>query len=140
LVKGRASQVLCWAAVLSSLLAGRADAEFRVCNQTKYLLNIAIGHLVGQEFTTEGWWSVTPSSCATPIKTLLTSRYLYLYAMDVDSADVIKGTVSMCVSTRKFQIFGVADCWRRGLKAVDFNEIDTANSPDWTVFLNDAGK
>jgi uncharacterized membrane protein len=54
--------------------------------------------------------------------------------------DVLKGAVSMCVNRVKFKIFGVADCWRRGLQAVNFNEIDTLKSPDWTVFLTDEGK
>lgn len=129
--------------LMMSLLVGGvlpAHAEFRVCNKTKYLLNIAVGYAAGQDFATEGWWSVTPNSCATPIKTLLADRYLYLYASDVDAVDVLKGAVSMCVNRVKFKIFGVADCWRRGLQAVNFSEIDTLNSPDWTVFLTDEGK
>ena len=117
-----------------------ASAEFRVCNRTKYLLNIAIGYGAGPEFATEGWWSVTPNSCARPIKDTLAGRYVYLYATDVDGADVLTGSVSMCIGRRKFKIFGIADCWRRGLAAVNFAEIDTLSSPDWTVFLNDAGR
>jgi uncharacterized membrane protein len=132
------------AALLSTslFLGGTSSvyAEFRVCNKTKYLLNIAVGYSAGQDFATEGWWSVTPNSCSTPIKTLLADRYLYLYASDVDAVDVLKGAVSMCVNRVKFKIFGVADCWRRGLQAVNFSEIDTLNSPDWTVFLTDEGK
>jgi uncharacterized membrane protein len=117
-----------------------ASADFRVCNRTKYLLNIAIGYGAVQEFATEGWWSVTPNSCARPIKEALTGRYVYLYATDVDATDVLAGSVSMCIARRKFKVFGIADCWRRGLEAVNFAEIDTLSSPDWTVFLNDAGK
>jgi uncharacterized membrane protein len=117
-----------------------ASAEFRVCNRTKYLLNIAVGYGAGQEFATEGWWSVTPSACATPIREALTGRYIYLYATDVDAVDVLEGHVSMCISRRKFKVFGIADCWRRGLAAVNFDEIDTLSAPDWTVFLNDPNK
>jgi uncharacterized membrane protein len=125
---------------VSLVSAGGASAALRVCNKTRYLLNIAVGYNAGTEFATEGWWSVTPNTCATPIKGPLKGRYVYLYATDVDAADVLKGSVSMCVDRRKFQIFGIADCWRRGLQAVNFAEIDTLSSPDWSVFLNDAGK
>jgi uncharacterized membrane protein len=119
---------------------GSAEAALRVCNKTRYLLNFAVGYNAGADFATEGWWSVTPNTCAMPIKGPLKGRYFYLYATDIDANDVLKGSVSMCIDRRKFQIFGIADCWRRGLQAVNFAEIDTLSSPDWTAFLNDAGK
>ena len=127
---------------LAALLAtgGSAMAALRVCNKTRYLLNFAVGYNAGADFATEGWWSVTPNTCATPIKGPLKGRFVYLYATDIDANDVLKGSVSMCVDKRKFQIFGIADCWRRGLQAVNFAEIDTLSSPDWTAFPNDAGK
>jgi len=128
--------------VLAILLASSvsAAAALRVCNKTKYLLNFAVGYSKGVDFATEGWWAVTPNTCATPVKGPLKGRYVYLYATDIDANDVLKGSVSMCIDRGKFQIFGIADCWRRGLQAVNFAEIDTLSSPDWTAFLNDAGK
>jgi uncharacterized membrane protein len=130
------------ALVLATLLAssGPAPAALRVCNKTRYLLNFAVGYNAGADFATEGWWSVTPNTCATPIKGPLSGRFVYLYATDIDANDVLKGSASMCVDRRKFQIFGIADCWRRGLQAVNFAEIDTLSSPDWTAVLNDEGK
>ncbi|MGO4870259.1 MAG: DUF1036 domain-containing protein [Roseiarcus sp.] len=125
-------------ALLGSPAPTRAD--FRVCNETKVLVNVAIGANAGADFSTEGWWTVTPGSCATPIKGPLTGRYLYLYATDIDAADVLQGAVSMCVDRVKFKVFGISDCWRRGLQAVNFAEIDTMDSPNWTTFLTDVGK
>jgi uncharacterized membrane protein len=119
---------------------GSADAMLRVCNKTRYLLNFAVGYNTGADFATEGWWSVTPNTCATPLKNPLKSRFVYLYATDIDAADVLKGSVSMCIDRRKFQVFGINDCWRRGLQAVNFTEVDTQSSPDWTAFLNDVGR
>jgi uncharacterized membrane protein len=128
--------------VLAALLAlsGSAEAALRVCNKTRYLLNFAVGYNAGADFATEGWWSVTPNTCAMPVKGPLKGRFVYLYATDIDANDVLKGTVSMCVDRRKFQILGIIDCWRRGLQAVNFAEIDTLSAPDWTAFLNDVGK
>jgi uncharacterized membrane protein len=121
-------------ALFASTGAGRA--ELRVCNKTRYLLNFAVGRNAGADFQTEGWWSVTPNTCAMPIKGPLKSRFIYLYATDIDANDVLKGSVSMCIDRRKFEVFGIADCWRRGLQAVNFAEIDTLSSPDWTAFLD----
>jgi uncharacterized membrane protein len=130
--------ILAVAILLASCVS--APAALRVCNKTKYLLNFAVGYNQGADFATEGWWAVTPNTCATPVKGPLKGRYVYLYATDIDANDVLKGSVSMCIDRGKFQIFGIADCWRRGLQAVNFAEIYTLSSPDWTAFLNDAGK
>lgn len=119
---------------------GPVRADLRVCNKTRVLINLAVGSNAGADFATEGWWTVTPGSCATPIKGPLKGRFVYLYASDIDAADVLKGTVSMCVDRGKFKVFGTSDCWRRGLQAVNFAEIDTLDSPDWTTFLTDVGK
>jgi uncharacterized membrane protein len=120
--------------------SGSAEAALRVCNKTKYLINLAVGYTAAADFATEGWWSVTPNTCSTPIKGPLKGRYVYLYATDIDANDVLKGSVSMCIDRRKFQLFAIADCWRRGLQAVNFAEIDTLSAPDWTAVLNEVGK
>ena len=137
----RAGSLALVGAVSALLVAsGAACADFRVCNGTRVLINLAVGANAGADFATEGWWTVTPGSCATPIRGSLKSRYVYLYATDIDAADVLKGAVSMCVDRAKFKAFGISDCWRRGLQAVNFAEIDTLNSADWTTFLTDVGK
>ena len=40
----------------------------------------------------------------------------------------------------KFVAYGAENCWRRGLQAVTFAEIDTLDSTDWTTFLADPRK
>ena len=128
------------AALVALALPCAARAEFRVCNTTRTLINLAVGSLSGADYATEGWWTVTPGSCATPIHGALAGRYLYLYATGIDGVDLLKGTVSMCVDRGKFKAYGIDDCWRRGLQAVTFAEIDTQNAPDWTTFLTVPGK
>ncbi len=128
------------ALVLLAAAQGSAHADFRVCNRTRILINLAVGTNAGDDFSTEGWWTVTPGSCATPIHGTLRSRYLYLYATGIDGVDVLKGTVTMCIDRGKFRVYGIENCWRRGLQAAAFAEIDTLDSPEWTTFLNDTGK
>jgi uncharacterized membrane protein len=119
-------------------LAETAHADLRVCNNTHMLLNFAVGVNAGDRFATEGWWTTTPGSCSTPVRGPLPGRFVYLYAIDIDATDVLNGKTSMCVDRGKFKILGIADCWRRGLQAVNFAEIDTGGSADWTAFINDA--
>jgi uncharacterized membrane protein len=125
------------ALVASSPLAARAD--FSVCNKTRALINLAVGTNAGDDFSTEGWWVATPGSCVTPIRGPLKGRYVYLYASDINGADVLKGTVSMCIDRAKFKVVGIENCWRRGLQAVTFTEVDTLDAPNWTTFLTDVG-
>jgi uncharacterized membrane protein len=122
---------------LLAIFSAPARADFRVCNKTRALINIAVGTDAGEVFKTEGWWVATPGSCATPIRGPLKSRYVYLYATDIDGVDLLAGTATMCIDRGKFTAFGVENCWRRGLQAVTFAEIDTLDSSDWTTFLTD---
>ena len=139
----RVWRLLARSALVLFALAGStaaAHADFKVCNNTRSLINLAVGALSGADYATEGWWTVTPGSCATPIHGPLTGRYLYLYATGIDGVDLLKGTVSMCIDRGKFKAQGIDNCWRRGLQAVTFAEIDTLNSSDWTTFLTEPGK
>ena len=130
------------AMVLATILAapGPAEAQFKVCNQTKVLVNFAVGRLGATDYQTEGWWTVEPNSCSTPIREAMKARYVYLYAVNIDGKDLTSGTYSMCIERHKFQIEGVSDCWRRGFASAVFSEIDTLLQPDWTVVLNDKVK
>ena len=104
------------------------------------LINFAVGYNAGEHFATEGWWTMTPGACSTPIRGGLPGRFVYLYAIDIDATDVLTGKVSMCVDRGKFKVTGISDCWRRGLQAVNFAEIDAGGSPDFTAFLNEPRK
>ncbi len=123
------------AVLFACACASPAQASLRVCNKTKALVNIAVGYVSGADFATEGWWTVTPGACATPIRGELPGRYVYLYGQDIDGVDMLKGSNAMCIDRRKFKARGIADCWRRGLMAVNFAEVDTQGEAEWTTFL-----
>ena len=123
-----------------AIVSTPARADFRVCNKTHALINIAVGTDAGEAFKTEGWWVATPGSCATPVRGPLKSRFVYLYATDIDGVDLVTGTATMCIDRGKFVAYGAENCWRRGLQAVTFAEIDTLDSGDWTTFLTDPRK
>ena len=128
------------AILAASIPSTSARADLRVCNKSHVLVNLAVGANDGEDFATEGWWTVTPGSCATPIHGPLKGRFVYLYATDIDAVDLLQGAVSMCIDRGKFRVVGIADCWRRGLQAVNFQEIDTLDASDWTTFLTDLGR
>ena len=126
--------------IVLNTFCSTASGSFRVCNNTRALVNLAVGVNDGNDFATEGWWVVTPGSCATPIHGPLKGRFIYLYATSVDSGELLEGSVSMCVDRVKFKAVSTADCWRRGLMSAAFSEIDTGVAADWTTFLKDPSK
>ena len=136
----RRARWLFLALLFGFLFASAAHADLRVCNKTGAMVNLAVGVNVGGNFATEGWWTVTPGSCATPVRGPLKSRYVYLYAIDINAVDVTKGKAPMCVDSGKFRFSSITDCWRRGLQAANFVEIDTLDASDWTTFLAEPGK
>ena len=129
---------------LSILLCGNAaaHAEFKVCNQTVGLYNVAIGAEVQQKFTTEGWWPLPANSCVIPIKEELDQlklRYVYVHVESVTGESAFDGNWDMCVDTKRFKIEKIVNepwnCWVRGFIQKKFLEVDTGDSKSWTVFV-----
>jgi uncharacterized membrane protein len=136
-LSGVARALLVFAVV--GLPAAPAMAEFKVCNQTVNLFNLAVGYFVPETggYETEGWWTVAANSCATLIKQPLSSRYVFVYGTDIHGEPAVSGTEPMCVDTRRFKIAGVDECWVRGFEQAQFLEVDTGNAETWTFFIRE---
>ena len=122
-----------------------ARADFKICNQSAALYNVAIGAEIDQKFHTEGWWTLPANSCVTPIKgdlDALKLKYVYVYATTVTGESAFEGDWAMCIDNRRFKIEKIPDqpwnCWVRGYEQAKFKEIDTGDAKSWTVFVRDA--
>ncbi|WP_245436237.1 DUF1036 domain-containing protein [Mesorhizobium tamadayense] len=122
-------------ALLSILTAGRAHAEFTVCNQTLDVVNLAVGQKVDDADQTDGWWTIGANQCVNVIREELTNRYIYIYATDVFGHAILNGSTEMCIGRRRFSIRGIDECWQRGHIAARFVEVDTQEQARWTYFL-----
>lgn len=117
-------------------IGGPASAGLTLCNQSFDVLNVAIAQpAAAGSFDSRGWWRVAPNRCVTLERAALTSRYYYVFAADVFGNAALPGATPMCVATRKFEISGQQDCLVRGFLDARFQEIDTQDQPDWTVFV-----
>jgi len=139
--------LLLTAAAVAATPLRPARAELKVCNQTLNLYNIAVGYFSGDQFYTEGWWTLPANACAQPIKGDLDNRFYYFFAMDIYGNDATSGDRPFCVNVGKaFRIptaisdLDHPDCWVRGYQQVKFQEIDTGgNATSWTVFVTQGG-
>ena len=126
----------------AEVVALPAHAEFKVCNQSVGVYNVAVGAEINQHFTTEGWWVMPANSCIIPIKEDLDQlklRYVYVYAEAVTGESAFQGSWNMCVNSKRFKIDKIGDepwnCWVRGFKQVKFLEVDTGDSKTWTLYV-----
>ena len=122
--------------VLAALaIAGPAQAGLSVCNKGKFPARVALGRFDGKDWSSEGWWTIAPASCADVIKAPLNARYYYLYGTDTASG-AWDGETSFCVSrSPKFSIAGRADCAKRGYDRQRFFQIDTQDNLNKVVPL-----
>jgi uncharacterized membrane protein len=117
-------------------LAAPAWAGFKVCNKTNLKTRVAIGRFDGTHWTSRGWWTIAPKSCADLLTGPLDARDYYLYATD-GAAGTWEGGTHFCVAPgTRFTIPGRQDCAGRGYDRRGFFEVDTGNDPDWTQTLS----
>ena len=124
--------------LLGVLLLGTspAQAALNVCNKTALATRVALGHFDGTNWTSQGWWTIAPNTCAGLLTGPLNARYYYLYATD-GAAGTWEGRTHFCIAPNvKFTIPGRADCGKRGYDRRGFFEIDTGAAPDWTQTLS----
>ena len=117
------------------ILAAPARAGLSVCNKGKLPARVALGRFDGKDWSSEGWWTIAPATCADVIKAPLNARYYYLYGTDTASG-VWDGETSFCVSrSPKFSITSRADCTKRGYDRQRFFTVDTQDNLNKVVPL-----
>ena len=127
------------ACALLIALALPAAADLRLCNTTAARIGVSIGYQDSDGWATEGWWNIAAQTCETLYKGSLSSRYVYVYAVDYDRGGEWAGKSQMCIGDKSFTIRGVQDCQKRGHKSGGFFEVDTGDAKDWTIRLTEPG-
>jgi len=127
-------------AFLTALAAVQAAppalAAFNVCNKSDLATRVALGRFDGTHWTSQGWWTVTPKTCARLLTGPLQARYYYLYATD-GAGGSWEGKTHFCTAPgTKFLAPGRNDCGGRGYDRRGFFEVDTGKSPEWTQTLS----
>ncbi|UMY19875.1 DUF1036 domain-containing protein [Methylobacterium organophilum] len=135
----RRAPLAVWAAGLC-ILAGPAQADLRLCNQTASKVGVTLGYRDPQGWVTEGWWDLKPKDCATLLRGALAARFYYVFAVDYTRGGEWSGRAMMCTKDTAFTIRGVEDCLARGYDRNGFIEVDTGEQKSWTIQLGDPGQ
>ncbi len=116
--------------------AAPALAAFNVCTKTSLPTRVSIGRFDGTSWTSEGWWTIKPKSCASILTGPLQGRFYYLYATD-GGAGTWEGKTFFCVAPdSRFKSASRGNCTKRGFDRRGFFEVDTGKKADWTQNLS----
>ena len=114
---------------------GTARAELKVCNKTVDTVYFAVGYKQGDDWFSEGWWTVKSGQCKVPIGKDLKKRYYYVYASSIDDKHVVDGNYRFCAANKAFTIKGDSNCLLRGFKSLGFRKVDVGQSYSYTHMI-----
>ena len=112
------------AAILSP---GAALAGLEFCNEDSVEQTIAVGHKKGEDWVSEGWWSVAPGECKNVLGGDLQRRYYYWRA-EAPERNFTNADYAFCTTRAAFDIVGDQDCGGRGYESQRFRKLDTGKT------------
>lgn len=128
-------------AVLIGLGAsGKALADYRLCNETSYVIDAAIGVQSADEVTTRGWFQVFPGQCRVVVQGPLDADKYYFMSRAPDYYDIavtrFESGVRLCVGSGDFLIAGATQCADPSHKFERFIEVEPKSSgDDWELSI-----
>ncbi|PSL22088.1 DUF1036 domain-containing protein [Shimia abyssi] len=108
--------------------ASGAFAGLEICNGTDFRTSVSIGYKDGEQFVSEGWWTLAPGACKQPLQADLKRRYYYVYASAADRTFTPEARNTFCTQSDAFTIFGDEHCDERGYETKGFARIDTGKT------------
>ena len=111
--------------------AQQAAAGLELCNGTDIQHSVAIGYKSGDLWVSEGWWTIAPGACATPVTGDLSLRYYYFRA-EASGHEFLDEGYAFCTQSAAFTIEGDENCAARGYEQEMFRQIDTGEARHFT--------
>lgn len=121
--------------------ASTARAEYRACNETSHILEVAVGTISQSAAISRGWFDVAPGACRTILRAPLDEE-LSLFAYARSSALygmeglAFSGATPFCIAEGEFLIEGSGMCRRRGFGHARFASVDF-DAPEWTTWFSE---
>lgn len=130
------------AALLPLAMAGAARAEYRLCNQTGYILDVALAIETEGATATQGWFRVLPGACSAVLSGAAAGERFFVhtstpsfYGERPEAADISR---MFCVLPGEFLLAGAETCRNNGGALVGFSEVTAeGDGEDATTVLTD---
>ena len=122
-----------------------AQAALLFCNQTKSVIEAALGRRHETGWTSEGWWQIQPGQCARVYNKPLTQRFYFYYARaltlkakDGDGVLTWSGKYAFCTDDKAFKVDGDTGCEARGYRSQGFQDVDVGHrQKEYTLTFRD---
>ena len=100
--------------------------KWNICNETSYVLRVAVATLVDGAMTPRGWERVRPGACLTKSPPAGTDRYVYAESEKFHTGRVRewKGNVKLCVSDADFTADASISCKLQDLDTRAYLQVD----------------
>ncbi len=119
------------------LTATDANADYKYCNNTSYVLRAAIAYESNNGWTSRGWWTLLPGQCRVVLPQDLKHRTYYTYAESVrghkGGTKYFSGEHSFCTDEGYFTIQGRSECGGNGNDKGQFVEVRVGGGQTWTT-------
>lgn len=125
---------------LAVLSAGGAKADYRLCNETSYVVNAAIGVEAGGQVATRGWFEILPGRCRVVVEGPLDADKYYFYSRVPNYYDIavtrFESGKRLCVGSSDFLIPSSTECTDPSHRTERFIEVQPkSRGEDWELAL-----
>jgi uncharacterized membrane protein len=124
-----------------SVLATPAEAAYRFCNATSYVLDSAIGYETDEGWQSQGWFRLLPGDCNKVLQETIDRESYFVFARSIDAHDggtkYFNGSDRFCTAPGDFLVNGRTNCASRGFDSFDFTHVDTQTGNDWTTTFSE---
>jgi uncharacterized membrane protein len=116
-----------------------SPAGYTVCNDSKAVLEVALGELDKGKPASRGWWTVASGACARLLTAPLAGNAYYLLARRKDGTVVAGGAEKFCISPTAFDVRERGNCATRRQGEAGFVRTQTGGQPGYTARIGDKG-
>ncbi len=125
---------------LALAAASQAHADYRLCNETSYVVNAAIGVDAGGTVATRGWFEVLPGRCRVVVEGPLDADKYFFYSKVPNYYDIavtrFESGERLCVGSSDFLIQDARSCIDPSHRPERFIEVQPrSRGDDWELVL-----
>lgn len=114
-----------------------AQAEYKLCNATSFVIRAAVAFRGSEDWVSAGWFTVYPGFCRPVIDKPLTESTYYIHARTVAGHQGPmrhwSGDDRFCIAAGDFDITGSGECDKRGYDTAYFYAVDVGSAKAWTT-------
>ncbi|MEP1229887.1 MAG: DUF1036 domain-containing protein [Litorimonas sp.] len=114
----------------SQIKSDSTSENWKICNQTSYVLQVANAYMRGGRVQASGWQNMNPGVCLSETPPADSPRFLYAQSAPIHQGDIRdwSGNIELCVDDADFLIPATNDCRAEGFIPRRYLAVNPAES------------